>query len=129
MARLVTREEFRAPAHTTAASVRQKRPGIRPNVSRRSVGLSAGIRGARSSINSDGRRTTSVAIPGSGLSYRSQRGLRARPSGRGPFHAVRTTSLLLLLLYALAGKVVFFTILGAAVVSGIVLVTRRRSRV
>jgi hypothetical protein len=40
-----------------------------------------------------------------------------------------TTALLLFLLYLLAGKVAFFTILGAAVVLGIVLVARRGSRV
>ena len=91
--------------------------------------LSAGIRGGRSSINSDGGPTTSVGIPGGGLYYRSQRGPRARPSGRRPFHAMWTTALLLFLLYLLAGKVAFFTILGAAVVLGIVLVARRGSRV
>src|SRR5262249_55113009 len=49
-------------------------PGIRLNVNKRSVGISAGTRGARYSINSDGRRTRSVGIPGTGLSYRSQTG-------------------------------------------------------
>lgn len=49
-------------------------PGLRLNFNKRSVGISAGTRGARYSINSDGRRTRSVGIPGTGLSYRSQTG-------------------------------------------------------
>jgi hypothetical protein len=56
-------------------------PGVRLNLNRRSVGLSAGVRGARYSINSDGRRTRSVGIPGTGLSYRTQSGGRRRSNG------------------------------------------------
>jgi hypothetical protein len=55
-------------------------PGIRLNVSKRTLGLSAGIRGARYSINSEGRRTRSVGVPGSGLSYRSETPRRRRRS-------------------------------------------------
>jgi hypothetical protein len=55
-------------------------PGLRLNFNKRSVGISAGVRGARYSINSDGRRTRSVGIPGTGLSYRSQSGARRRYS-------------------------------------------------
>lgn len=53
-------------------------PGIRLNVNKRSVGLSAGVRGARVSVNSDGRSTRSAGIPGTGLYYRSQTGGRSR---------------------------------------------------
>jgi hypothetical protein len=53
-------------------------PGVRLNFNKRSVGISAGVRGARYSVNSDGRRTRSVGIPGTGLSYRSQSGGRRR---------------------------------------------------
>jgi hypothetical protein len=42
--------------------------------------LSAGVRGVRYSINSDGRRTHSVGIPGTGLSYRDQSGPTRRPT-------------------------------------------------
>ena len=52
-------------------------PGIRLNFNKRSIGISAGVRGARYSINSDGRRTRSVGLPGTGLSYRSQTGRRS----------------------------------------------------
>ncbi len=47
-------------------------PGVRLNLNKRSVGLSAGVRGARVSVNSDGRSTRSIGIPGTGLSYRTQ---------------------------------------------------------
>ena len=46
-------------------------PGVRLNIGKKSVGISAGPRGARHSISSSGRRTTSVGIPGSGLSYQT----------------------------------------------------------
>ena len=44
-------------------------PGVRLNVGKKSVGLSFGTRGARYSINSSGRRTATIGIPGSGISY------------------------------------------------------------
>jgi hypothetical protein len=53
-------------------------PGIRLNVNKRSIGVSAGVRGARASINSNGRSTRSIGIPGTGLYYRSQTGPRSR---------------------------------------------------
>jgi hypothetical protein len=61
-------------------------PGIRLNFNKRSVGISAGVRGARYSVNSSGRRTRSVGIPGTGLSHRSQssgrrRGIPLAPDG------------------------------------------------
>jgi hypothetical protein len=60
-------------------------PGVRLNFNKRSVGISAGVRGARASINSDGQRTRSVGIPGTGLYYRSQsRGARRYVSPNNP---------------------------------------------
>lgn len=43
--------------------------GVRLNINKNSVGLSVGGKGARYSINSSGRRTATVGIPGTGLSY------------------------------------------------------------
>lgn len=58
-------------------------PGVRLNVSKRGLGMSGGVRGARVSYHSSGRRTTSVGIPGSGVGYvDSQSGGRGR--GRTP---------------------------------------------
>ena len=44
-------------------------PGVRLNVGKKSAGISFGGKGLRYSINSNGRRTSSVGIPGTGLSY------------------------------------------------------------
>lgn len=43
--------------------------GVRLNASKKSLGLSAGTRGARYSVNTSGRRTRSLGIPGSGISH------------------------------------------------------------
>ncbi|MFL5964505.1 MAG: DUF4236 domain-containing protein [Gaiellaceae bacterium] len=53
-------------------------PGLRLNINKKSVGLSAGTGGVRYSINSSGRRTTSVGLPGTGLSYQHRSGGRRR---------------------------------------------------
>ena len=44
-------------------------PGVRLNIGKKSVGISAGVKGARVSVNSKGRVTKTVGIPGTGLSY------------------------------------------------------------
>ena len=49
-------------------------PGLRLNFNKNSVGLSIGPRGAKYTINSSGRRTASVGIPGSGLYYTESTG-------------------------------------------------------
>ncbi|WP_066304962.1 DUF4236 domain-containing protein [Bacillus sp. FJAT-29814] len=49
-------------------------PGVRMNVGKKGVGVSFGGPGLRYSINSSGRRTTTVGIPGSGLSYSTTSG-------------------------------------------------------
>ena len=49
-------------------------PGIRLNVTKTGIGLSAGVRGARYSVHSSGRRTTSIGEPGTGVSYMSVAG-------------------------------------------------------
>ena len=45
-------------------------PGVKVNLSKSGVGLSVGIPGIRGSINTSGRITGSVGLPGTGLSYR-----------------------------------------------------------
>ena len=44
-------------------------PGVRVNLGKKSAGLSFGVKGASYSINSSGRKTTTIGIPGTGLSY------------------------------------------------------------
>lgn len=48
--------------------------GVRLNVGKKSMGVSFGTRGLRYSINSSGRRTTSVGIPGTGIYYTTSSG-------------------------------------------------------
>jgi hypothetical protein len=49
-------------------------PGVRLNVGTKSAGVSFGGKGLRYSVNTKGRRTTTVGIPGSGLSYSTSSG-------------------------------------------------------
>lgn len=44
-------------------------PGVKLNLNRKSVGVSIGTRGAHYTVNSKGRKTASVGIPGTGISY------------------------------------------------------------
>lgn len=49
-------------------------PGIKFNISKKGVGLTAGTKGAHISANTSGRKTKTVGIPGTGLSYTSTKG-------------------------------------------------------
>jgi hypothetical protein len=51
-------------------------PGIRMNVGKKGIGVSFGVPGLRYTINTSGRRTTTVGIPGSGISYSTTSSLR-----------------------------------------------------
>ena len=44
-------------------------PGVRLNISEKSIGLSFGGRGVTYSINSRGTRTRTFSLPGTGLSH------------------------------------------------------------
>lgn len=44
-------------------------PGIRLNFNKKSFGLTVGVKGAHVTVNSKGRKTASVGLPGTGLSY------------------------------------------------------------
>ncbi|HBG2428214.1 TPA: DUF4236 domain-containing protein [Clostridioides difficile] len=43
--------------------------GLKLNLSKKSVGISAGVKGARVSVNSKGRKSATLSIPGTGISY------------------------------------------------------------
>lgn len=63
-------------------------PGVRMNVSARGLGLSMGGPGARVSVNTHGRVTRSVGIPGSGVSYVKTSSIRGgRASAPAPSRA------------------------------------------
>jgi hypothetical protein len=56
-------------------------PGVRLNVSSRSVGASVGVKGLRYSVNSRGQRRTTASLPGTGLSFTSTSGGSNRSRG------------------------------------------------
>jgi hypothetical protein len=62
-------------------------PGVRLNINKKSVGLSAGVPGARISKNTDGRRTRSIGVPGTGLYWREQTGPHGGSSAAPQQHA------------------------------------------
>lgn len=64
--------------------------GAKLNIGKKSVGFSVGGKGARYSVNSSGRRTKSVGIPGTGLSYVSTSG--GRKSSSRSSHGRKTSS-------------------------------------
>lgn len=90
-------------------------PGVRLNIGKKSASVSFGTRGARYTINSKGRRTASVGIPGTGVSYTSSSGgskKRVSNSGSGKNNGGCLTTLicgmlLLCLLCCIIGFVAF----------------------
>lgn len=67
-------------------------PGVRLNVSNKNIGLSAGVRGARVSVNTNGRTTRTTGIPGTGVSHTStssSRSTRSTPRWRQQAQRVR----------------------------------------
>ncbi len=46
-------------------------PGVKVNINKKSVGVTMGGKGFHHTVNTSGRKTTSVGIPGTGLSYSS----------------------------------------------------------
>jgi hypothetical protein len=58
-------------------------PGVRVRLNAKSTSISVGGRGLRYTANSRGRRTTTVSVPGTGMSVRHTSGTR-KTSGRRP---------------------------------------------
>lgn len=57
-------------------------PGVKLNIGKRGASISGGVKGARVSVHSSGRTTTTVGIPGTGLSYQTQTGGTKKKSTR-----------------------------------------------
>lgn len=81
---------------------------LRLNLNKKSIGLSAGTKGARFSVNSRGKRTSTVGIAGTGLSYsttsggkksRSRNHIGGKTKGRG------TGCLLFVVLFLIIGVI------------------------
>ena len=60
-------------------------PGFKVNLNKRSVGVTVGTRGAHYSVNTSGRRTSTVGLPGTGLSIVNYQGghRSSRPARQG----------------------------------------------
>jgi hypothetical protein len=54
-------------------------PGVRLNLNKGSVSISVGPRGLKHTVSTNGTTTTTVGIPGSGLSYSERSGDPGKP--------------------------------------------------
>ena len=83
-------------------------PGVKLNVSNKSVGVSVGGKGVHHSVSSSGRKTTTVSAPGTGLSYvkTSGGGSRKRKSSKKAQSGTVGCGTILL------GFILFFFIIG-----------------
>lgn len=85
--------------------------GARLNIGKKSVGMSVGGKGARYSVSSSGRRTKSVGIPGTGLSYVSTSGGRKSSSRRSHGRKASSTSkggcLLVIIIFCAISVIVY----------------------
>lgn len=61
-------------------------PGIRMTVTPKSIGVSAGVKGARISANSSGRVTRTLSVPGTGISHVSTLSSSSRGPASAPVH-------------------------------------------
>lgn len=67
-------------------------PGVRLNISKKSIGVSAGVKGYRKSINSSGRVTTSVGVPGTGVSYVTTKNVKKSGNPSASAHSTAAPS-------------------------------------
>ena len=44
-------------------------PGVKVNLSKKNVGVTVGSKGAHYSVNTSGKKTTTVGVPGTGVSF------------------------------------------------------------
>lgn len=57
-------------------------PGVKLNLNKKSVGVTVGKKGAHYTVNSKGKKTASVGIPGTGLSYSTSSGGNTSSNGK-----------------------------------------------
>ena len=53
-------------------------PGVKVNIGKKSGSISLGAKGARHTISTTGRKTTSIGVPGTGIGYVSSSGSKKR---------------------------------------------------
>lgn len=85
--------------------------GAKLNINKKSVGMSVGGKGARYTVNSSGRRTKSVGIPGTGLSYVATSGGRKSSGRRSHSRKASSTSkggcLLVIIIFCAISVIVY----------------------
>lgn len=59
-------------------------PGVKVNLNKKSAGVTIGTKGAHYTVNTSGKRTASVGLPGTGLSYSTSSGGGKKGSKRKP---------------------------------------------
>ena len=59
-------------------------PGVKLNLSKKSVGVSVGTKGARMSISSTGRVTRTLSIPGTGISHVTTENINKKGKAKQP---------------------------------------------
>lgn len=57
-------------------------PGVKLNLNKKSASISMGVKGARKTFSTNGRTTTSVGIPGTGLYYTDSKRIKSNSSNR-----------------------------------------------
>lgn len=57
-------------------------PGVKVNLNKKSAGVTIGTKGAHYTVNTSGKRTASVGIPGTGLSYSTSSGGKKKSGTR-----------------------------------------------
>lgn len=62
-------------------------PGVNFNLGKKSASLSFGTKGLRYSVNSSGRRTKTVGIPGTGISYSTTSGGKRRSKSHSKYNS------------------------------------------
>jgi hypothetical protein len=60
-------------------------PGVKLNVNKKSVGMTFGGKGAHYTVNSSGRRTTSIGVPGTGMYYQDVKNASAKSTSNQGF--------------------------------------------
>lgn len=80
-------------------------PGVKLNFSKRGVSTTLGVKGARYTMGSGGRRTASVGIPGTGISYvttQNKHAVKKLSQNTARYHS-KTITLILCLMLGLLG--------------------------
>lgn len=68
-------------------------PGVKVNLNKKSAGVTIGTKGAHYTVNTSGKRTASVGLPGTGLSYSTslgggKKGAKRKPTKKDTFNKV-----------------------------------------